>query len=281
MALNNVTVFMGLAGAMVPAGMGRLIAFLIEHNLIDCLVPTGANIFHDCHEALGNKHYVGTHEADDGRLFEHQIDRIYDVFAYEKHFQNTDRFIRDFALELPHTTYTSPDFTRLLGKKLSKLGAAPHSLLVSGYRRKVPIFVPALADSSIGLSLYLAKLQGRGILLDHIEDIKILTTLVNDARVTGVIYVGGGVPKNFIQQTEMAIRLEHGARNRSGRHDYAIQFTTDMPQWGGLSGCTFEEAVSWGKIGKQAKKVQVFADATIALPVVIHAVAENLDLEHP
>jgi len=80
-ARNDVTVFMGLAGAMVPAGMGRLVAFSIEHNLIDCLVSTGANIFHDCYEALGNRHYIGTHEADDCRLFEHQIDRIYDIYA--------------------------------------------------------------------------------------------------------------------------------------------------------------------------------------------------------
>ena len=116
--------------------------------------------------------------------------------------------------------------------------------------------MPALADSSIGLSLYLAKLQGKSILLDHIEDIKILTELVKDATVTGIIYVGGGVPKNFIQQTETAIRLERSAGSSDGGHDYAIQFTTDMPQWGGLSGCMFEEAVPWGKIRKQAKKVQ-------------------------
>jgi deoxyhypusine synthase len=148
---------------------------------------------------------------------------------------------------------------------------------VSAYKYDVPLFVPALCDSSIGLSLYLVKLSGKDVLIDHIEDICQITDVVRGAESSGVIYVGGGVPKNFIQQTAMAIKIASNGDEDYG-HDYAIQFTTDSPQWGGLSGCTFEEAVSWGKVRERAQKVQVFVDATIALPIVVHAVAENLGL---
>jgi deoxyhypusine synthase len=277
MVKDNVTIFMGLSGAMVPAGMRKLIAFLIQHKLIGCLVSTGANIFHDCHEALGNSHYVGTHKVNDVELCKLGIDRIYDIFAYEQKFEATDWLINDFAMTLPAKSYSSAEFMKLLGEHVEKVGGASDSIIVSAYKHDVPLFVPALCDSSIGLSLYLVKLSGKDVLIDHIEDICQITDIVRGSESSGVIYVGGGVPKNFIQQTAMAIKIASGGDEDYG-HNYAIQFTTDSPQWGGLSGCTLEEAVSWGKVRERAQKVQVFVDATIALPIVVHAVAENLGL---
>ncbi len=275
MAAENVTIFMGLSGAMIPAGMRKLIAFLIQHQLIDCLVSTGANIFHDCHEALGNSHYIGTHTINDIELYKRGIDRIYDIFAHEQKFESTERLVNDFAMALPAKTYSSAEFMKLLGEHVDKMGGAADSIIVSAYRHNAPIFVPALCDSSIGIALYLAKLSGKNILIDHIEDIRQITDMVREAESTGVIYVGGGVPKNFIQQTAVAIKTASGDEEDYG-HDYAIQFTTDSPQFGGLSGCTFDEAVSWGKVKERAQKVQVFVDATIALPIVVHAVAEKI-----
>jgi deoxyhypusine synthase len=268
---DTVTIFMGLSGAMVPAGMRNIITYLIEKRLIDCLVSTGANIFHDCHEALGLKHYVGSHTADDCELLGHGIDRIYDVFAYEEEFRNTDHFVADFARKHDGKTYSSREFIRLLGKEISEKGNN-NSIIVSAYKHNVPIFIPALSDSSIGIGLTIARRNGYNINIDQIKDVDEITQMVEASGKTGVVYVGGGVPKNFIQQTEVVASIM--GHDVAG-HEYAIQYTTDAPHWGGLSGCTFDEAVSWGKISREAKKVQVFVDATIALPIVTHALNEK------
>ncbi len=269
---EGVTIFMGLSGAMVPAGMRKIIVYLIENHLIDCLVSTGANIFHDCHEALGLKHYVGSHNANDSELLDHGIDRIYDVFAYEGEFRDTDHFVAGFASKHDGKTYSSREFIHLLGKEISEKGNT-NSIIVSAYKHNVPIFIPALCDSSIGIGLTIARRNGININIDQIKDVDEITQMVEVSEKTGVVYVGGGVPKNFIQQTEVvASIMGHDAAG----HEYAIQYTTDAPHWGGLSGCTFNEAVSWGKISKDAKMVQVFVDATIALPIVAHSLDEKL-----
>ncbi|HWR24746.1 MAG TPA: deoxyhypusine synthase [Methanosarcina sp.] len=269
---KNMTVLMGLSGAMVPAGMRRVISYLIRQRMVDCLVSTGANLFHDSHEALGKKHYVGSHLADDERLFEHGVDRIYDVFAVEEEFRSADNLIADFAEELGEISCSSREFMYLLGEELVKRGAAEDSIIVSAYRQNVPIFVPALSDSSIGIGLTIARRRGLKLAIDQIKDVDEITQIVEKSGKTGVVYIGGGVPKNFIQQTEVVASI---LGMEVGGHDYAIQYTSDSPHWGGLSGCTFDEAVSWGKIAAQAKKVQVFVDATIALPIVAHALHEK------
>ncbi|MBN2110477.1 MAG: deoxyhypusine synthase [Methanosarcinaceae archaeon] len=272
---DGVTIFMGLSGAMVPAGMRNVVTYLIENHLIDCLVSTGANIFHDCHEALGLKHYVGSHLAKDDELFSHGIDRIYDIFAYEGEFRDTDHFIAAFAKQHDGKSYSSREFIRLLGREISEKGNTD-SIIASAYRNNVPIFIPALCDSSIGIGLTIARRNGINISIDQIKDVDEITRMVEASCRTGVIYVGGGVPKNFIQQTEVVASIM--GHDVAG-HEYAIQFTADSPHWGGLSGCTFDEAVSWGKIAKEAKKVQVFVDATIALPIVVHALHEKKNTE--
>ncbi|WP_406660789.1 deoxyhypusine synthase [Methanolobus sp. ZRKC3] len=268
---DNVTIFMGLSGAMVPAGMRKVVKYLIENRLIDCLVSTGANIFHDCHEALGLKHYVGSHIANDEELFEHGIDRIYDVFAYEEEFRDTDHFIADFVKQHEGKIYSSREFIRLLGKEISEKGDSD-SIIASAYKHNVPIFIPALCDSSIGIGITIARRKGYNLNIDQIKDVDEITQMVEMSDRTGVVYIGGGVPKNFIQQTEVvASIMGHEVKG----HEYAIQYTADAPHWGGLSGCTFDEAISWGKIAKEAKKIQVFVDATIALPIVTHALNEK------
>jgi deoxyhypusine synthase len=269
---ENMTVLMGLSGAMVPAGMRRVISYMIQERMIDCLVSTGANMFHDSHEALGKKHYVGSHLVDDENLFEHGVDRIYDVFAVEEEFRNADNLIADFAEEIGEISCSSREFMYLLGKELVRRGATEDSIVVSAYRHNIPIFVPALSDSSIGIGLTIARRRGLKLDIDQIKDVDEVTQIVEKSGKTGVVYIGGGVPKNFIQQTEVIASI---LGMHIGGHDYAIQYTTDAPHWGGLSGCTFDEAVSWGKIAAQAKKVQVFVDATIALPIVAHALHEK------
>jgi deoxyhypusine synthase len=128
--------------------------------------------------------------------------------------------------------------------------------------------VPAIADSSWGIGMVMAYREGHSVMVDQIKDVDEITRIVEKSKKTGVIYIGGGVPKNFIQQTEVIAEL---IGEYSGGHSYALQYTTDAPHWGGLSGCTFEEAVSWGKVAREASKVQVFSDATITVPLVVQA----------
>jgi deoxyhypusine synthase len=270
---DKLTIFMGLTGAMCPAGMRKVISYFIQSRMIDCLVSTGANMFHDVHESLGGHHYVGSHVVSDEALFKEGVDRIYDVFAVEKQFRSTDHLIADFASTLePDRPYSSREFMYLLGRWLYEQGADHDSVVVSAYMHAVPIFVPALCDSSIGIGLMVARRNGHAINVDQMKDVDEITQIIENSRKTGVIYVGGGVPKNFIQQTEVIASIL-GLPIEG--HSYAIQYTTDAPHWGGLSGCTFEEAVSWGKINAIAPKVQVFVDATIALPIVSHALAQK------
>lgn len=271
---RRLTVFLGLSGAMVPAGMGRIIAHLIRRRYIDCLVSTGANVFHDLHEALGGRHYKGSPWVDDARLRSLGIDRMYDVYAAEKDFRKVDEFIAGVAGKLEQErAYSSREIVCYLGEEAARRGAREDSIVVSAYREELPVFVPALADSSVGIGLMLARRRGCGVILDQMKDLEEITQVVEKAGKTGVIYVGGGVPKNFVQQTEVV--LSHLGLKRRG-HSYGVQFTTDAPHFGGLSGCTFEEAVSWGKVSSTAKKVQVFVDATIALPLVVHALGEKV-----
>jgi len=284
---RDIVIWLGLAGALIPAGMRRVISYLIKRRMIDVLVSTGANLYHDAYEAKGKKHYVGTHLTDDVKLRKYKVDRIYDVFADEAGFYKFDNWIeKSFSQSLKDNyPYSSREIAFLLGKTLNKVGREKDSVLVSAYRKGVPIFCPALNDSALGFSIMFANRRGRRvkvgktvrsirkrILIDALKDVEESSRITEKAKRTGVVYFGGGVPKNFIQQT--AVIASYQTRHDRS-HKYAIQITTDSPHWGGLSGGTFEEAQSWGKIHRSAGKVMCFADATIALPIIVHALSEK------
>lgn len=269
------TIFLGLSGAMIPAGMQACLMELVEHRYVDVIVSTGANIFHDMCEHQGVRHYRGHHHVDDSELFDKGIDRIYDVFAYEKEFRGVDRQIADYAASLSPYGGSSRDFIEKMAGHLQKGRPSGTSLVSSCKNAGVPVFVPALSDSSIGIALVMARRGGADIMIDQLRDADEITQIVEQSKKTGVIYIGGGVPKNFIQQTQVIASIHN---NDCGGHAYAIQYTTDAPHWGGLSGCTFEEAVSWGKESVDSTHVQVFCDATIALPIVVSGLnALNLE----
>ncbi len=265
---EEVTIFLGLAGAMVPAGLGEFIAYLIRERMIDCLVSTGANLFHDLCEGLGIVHYRGSACADDAYLNECKIDRIYDVFVSEIELHKADTHISNFVKRLSvDKRYSSRELMYMFGESLPET-----TILGAAHEARVPIFVPALGDSSIGIGMVMAYREGHKVMVDQIKDVDEITQIVEKSSKTGVIYIGGGVPKNFIQQTEVIAEL---IGIYSGGHSYALQYTTDAPHWGGLSGCTFEEAVSWGKVKSEASKVQVFSDATVTVPVVVQALLDS------
>ncbi len=286
---KKIVIWLGLAGAMVPAGMRRLVSYLIKRRMVDVVVSTGANLYHDAYEAKGKKHYVGTHLVEDVKLRKYKVDRIYDIFADEAGFYKFDNWIeKNFSYGLrDNYPYSSRELMFLLGKTLSKVGREKDSILVSAYRKEVPIFSPALNDSALGFSIMFANRRGRRvkvgktiryirkkILIDALKDVEESSRITEKSKLTGVVYLGGGIPKNFIQQT--AVIASYQTRHDRS-HNYAIQITTDSPHWGGLSGCTFEEAQSWGKIHQRAGKVMCFSDVTIALPIIVHALSEKFE----
>jgi len=282
------TVFLGIAGAMVPAGMKGIIATMIKRNMVDVIVSTGANMYHDLVEALGEHHYLGSPEVDDRDLYRQQIDRIYDTYADESKFRMFDNMVMSLANEMTKNNVerlSSRQFLTLLGDFLESRGQhddKKDSIIWNCWRHVVPIFVPALNDSSLGLALtqhYIASIDENitPLVIDQIQDNYEIFQIKKKSEKSGVIYVGGGVPKNYIQQTAYLQDL-FGVPD-SG-HDYGFQLTTDSPQWGGLSGATFREGLSWGKQKSEGLYVTCHCDATIALPLIVKAAlerCENLD----
>ncbi len=276
MLRDRVMIMMGLAGAMVPAGMRRLIVYLIKNRLIDCLVSTGATFFHDIHESLGRLHFQCSPNIDDVMLQKHLIDRMYDTLVDEEEFRQEDAFIGRFAARLdasrPHTTR---EFLYLLGKEISKR-SREDGIVTSAFKAGIPLYCPAIGDSSIGIGIAENRYLGKNRLnFDVIGDVLETARLAGESPASGVIYFGGGTPKNFIQQSEVTATFMREAANG---HKYALQVVTDAPHWGGLSGCTFEEAQSWGKIAHDASMVTVHCDSTIAIPILVTAISENKDL---
>jgi len=278
---DDTVIMLGLAGALVPAGMRPVIVYLIENRLIDVLVSTGANLFHDLYETIGKPHYQGSPNADDLELGRRQINRFYDVLAPETDFREAEVFITEFSHTLKRDhPYTTREYFRLVGEALIPV-APDEGILTSAARNGVPIYCPALGDSAHGLAIAAGRTSQRPpdgstsqpLLFDVIADVVETAHIVATAPSTGVIYIGGGTPKNFIQQTQ--IGALHFFQRDIGGHKYAIQITMDQPQWGGLSGCTFEEAQSWRKIAADAKMVTVNVETTVALPLIVSALAEG------
>jgi len=277
------TIFLGLAGAMVPAGMKGVVSTMVRRNMVDVVVSTGANMYHDLVEALGEHHYLGSPDADDSVLREAGIDRIYDTYADESKFRMIDNMVMYFADELAghnRESASSRFFLHKLGEFIegkSPLEQKKDSIIWNSWANDIPIFVPALSDSSLGLALtqHHIKFKEKGrrpFMIDAIEDNYEIFNIKRMAPKTGVIYVGGGVPKNYIQQTAY---LQDMFGIPDSEHDYGFQITTDSPQWGGLSGCTFKEGLSWGKQKPGGKYATCHCDATIALPLIVKAVLER------
>ena len=270
------TILMGMSGAMVPAGMRRLVRFMIENRLIDVLTSTGANFFHDIHETKGFFHYQGSSDMDDETLGDHMVDRMYDVLADEVRFREHDLWIGNFAARLDQSrAYTTREFLYLLGREIG-VNTDEHGIVSSAANMGIPLFCPAIGDSSIGIGVAESRHRGENrLMFDMMGDVLEITNLVADSRATGVIYFGGGTPKNYVQQTEVVAILMN--KNKTG-HRYGVQVVTDAPHWGGLSGCTFEESQSWGKFAKGAQMVNCYCDSTIAMPLLVSAMAEQAEL---
>jgi deoxyhypusine synthase len=272
MLADQCTIFLGLAGALSAGGLRLVIAHLLEHRYVDCLVSTGANLYHDLHETRGRRHYIGSPRENDAVLQGDRIDRVYDTYASEDEFVENDEWIAEFAGRLEHRPYTSREFLYRLGQYLWET-TAQNGILTAAYRATVPIFCPGIADSSIGMGLSQARhADPRTGHVDVIGDIIESTNLVIRHPRTASVVVGGGTPKNFINQATVQAEFYD---ERVGGHRYALQIVTDVPHFGGASGATLEEAQSWGKLATDAEQVTVHSDATIALPILVNALAAS------
>ncbi|MGC8983213.1 MAG: deoxyhypusine synthase [Desulfurococcaceae archaeon] len=272
------TIFLGLAGSMSTAGIWKIIKWLVEERYVDVVVSTGANISEDIYEALGFK-YLKVHPCiDDELLLKLKYDRFYDTVACEEDYRRVELLIRDFAETLPEDrVYSSAELLYEFGKYLDERGI--DSIVSAAYRAKVPVFSPALVDSAYGMGLLLAYRRGRRVVVDMVKDFYQLVEIGRRSKKLSAIYIGGGVPKDYVNLVAVAQTLiaeyEEGVRDYYKSLEYVVQFTTDMPQWGGLSGATLEEAVSWGKVSPRARKKTVHVDATIALPLVAHGLLSS------
>ena len=273
MLSDRVMIMMGMSGAMVPAGLRRIVVYMIQNRLIDCLVSTGANFFHDLHETLGDKHYQCAPNIDDVMLQKALIDRMYDVLADEEKFRKHDAFIGRFAADLEQSRpYTTREFLYLLGSELRK-HAREDGILTAAAKAAIPLYCPAIGDSSIGIGIAENRHLGKNqFAFDIVGDVLETARLAAESPASAVIYFGGGTPKNFVNQTEVTATF---IRNSHSGHKYAVQVITDAAHWGGLSGCTFEESQSWGKIAHNARMVTVHCDSTIAMPMLVTALSEH------
>ena len=261
------SIFLTLAGSTSAAGCMQIYSDLVKYNMVDAVVATGASIIDmDFFEALGFKHYQGSQFQDDTLLRNNYIDRIYDTYIDEEQLQMCDKIICDIADTLKPKPYTSREFIQEIGKYLKKNSKKKGSLIETAYDNHVPIFCPAFTDSSAGFGLVMhqEKNPKRHITIDSVREFRELTEIKIKSNTSGLLMIGGGVPKNFIQDTVICAEL---LGKKIDMHKYAVQITVADSRDGACSGSTLKEASSWGKVDI-TKEQMVFAEATSVLPLI-------------
>ena len=264
---KDCTIFLTLAGSTSAAGCMHIYRDLVKYNMVDAIVATGASIIDmDFFEALGFKHYQGSQFQDDTELRKNYIDRIYDTYIDEEELQHCDKVIGEIADSLEPRPYTSREFISELGKYLKKNAKKKGSLIEMSYDYQVPIFCPAFTDSSAGFGLVMhqEKNPKKHMTIDSIREFRELTEIKIKSKGSGLLMIGGGVPKNFIQDTVICAEL---LGKDVEMHKYAIQITVADSRDGACSSSTLKEASSWGKVDT-SKEQMVFAEATSVIPLI-------------
>jgi len=261
------TIFLTLAGSTSAAGCMHIYRDMVKYNMVDAIVATGASIIDmDFFEALGFKHYQGSQFQDDTELRNNYIDRIYDTYIDEDELQMCDKTIGEIADNLEPRSYTSREFIHEIGKYLKSNSKKKDSLIEVAYDNNVPIFCPAFTDSSAGFGLVMHQERNpkKHITIDSIREFRELTEIKIRSKGSGLFMIGGGVPKNFIQDTVICAEL---LGKNVDMHKYAIQITVADSRDGACSSSTLKEASSWGKVDV-SKEQMVFAEATSVLPLI-------------
>jgi len=264
---KDCTIFLTLAGSTSAAGCMHIYRDMVKYNMVDAIVATGASIIDmDFFEALGFKHYQGSQHQDDNELRNNYIDRIYDTYIDEEELQMCDKIIGEIADKLQPKAYTSREFIKEIGKYLKSNAKKKGSLIEIAYDNDVPIFCPAFTDSSAGFGLVMHQERNPNnhITIDSIREFRELTEIKIKSKGSGLFMIGGGVPKNFIQDTVICAEL---LDKKVDMHKYAVQITVADTRDGACSSSTLKEASSWGKVNT-TKEQMVFAEATTVLPLI-------------
>ncbi|MCS7105816.1 MAG: deoxyhypusine synthase [Candidatus Aenigmarchaeota archaeon] len=263
---KNCVKFLGLAGALVPAGMSKCIVEMIKNKWVDIIVSTGANITHELANCFGEKYYQCEPEKiDDLELREKGLERIYDVYASSTTMAIVEKNIQEILSKIKEGEYATFELLEEIGKSIDK----KDSILKAAFDNKVKIIVPGLVDSILGIQVWLYS-QDHNLRINEMKDLDFLINLNFDlkkeGKSTGAVILGGGLPKNFILQSVLIADKPH---------KYVVQITTEVPEYGGLSGATLEEALSWGKVDKNSKICTVYCDLTIAFPIIVSSLKER------
>ena len=268
---NETTIGLTIAGAMTPAGLGGCVIEMMDRGLVDFIISTGANLYHDLHYALNFTLTRGSPFLDDVALYEEGVIRIYDVLFPATVLLETDAYLRDFIVRsgLDGPTSTS-EFHYRLGQDLLERypGCEEHSVVARAASTGVPLYTSSPGDSSIGMNIaYHELMNGGGFMIDPNRDVNEVCAIVLAGKQNGCVILGGGSPKNFYLQAQPTLWEVYGIPK--GGNDYFIQITTDSVVWGGLSGATPAEAVSWGKVnpGVLPDTVVAYIDSTVAFPL--------------
>lgn len=265
---EDCTIILCLTGSLFSDGLKNVVVDLVRHNMVDAIVSSGAIIVdQDFFESLGFKHYHGTPDIDDEMLRKNMVDRIYDTFIDEEDLRSCDMTIAEIADSLEPKSYSSRELIREMGKYLYENNGEADSVVMECYKKGIPIFVPAFSDCSAGFGLiYHQYKMGKNpkVTIDSAKDFLELTKIKIEAKDTGLVMIGGGVPKNFAQDVTVAADILGKDVNM---HKYAIQITVADERDGALSGSTLKEAHSWGKVDSGNEQI-VFCEATIAFPIM-------------
>jgi deoxyhypusine synthase len=264
---RDCAIILTLAGSLISAGLKNAVVDLIENNMVDAIVSTGANIVdQDFFEALGYKHYVGSQFADDNSLREMGIDRIYDTYIDEDELRICDDTIGIIADSIEKKAYSSREFIIEMGKFLVNENKGKGSIVRSAYEKKVPIFCPAFSDCSAGFGLVYHQVHNKKehVSIDSVKDFRELTEIKIATKESGLLMLGGGVPKNFVQDVVVSADI---LGKKVSMHKYAVQLTVADERDGALSGSTLKEASSWGKVDTSFEQM-VFSELTITFPLL-------------
>lgn len=283
MIRENATICLTVSGALTPVGFGGIIKTLIERGFIDWIITTGANVYHEDHFAWGLPIKQGHFDVDDMKLYKNEIVRIRDIYIkFYETLEAEDQVIQKmFGKDFPDEPFTTAEFCHLMGKISKEKSKHPEkSFITAAYDYDVPVYISTIKDSSLALNLAVQRLHGKIYNLDFVREIIEQAAILFNSKKSGILELGGGVPKNTAQQTGPL--LDQILRRNDGGQDYIIQITDARPDTGGLSGATLQEGKSWGKVQDAHEGiVTVYADATIAFPILALYVLSNQKPRNP
>ena len=283
MIKENATICLTVSGALTPVGFGGIIKTLIERGFVDWIITTGANVYHEDHFAWGLPVKQGSFNVDDMKLYENEIVRIRDIYIkFYETLEAEDQVIQKmFGIDFPDKPFTTAEFCNLMGKMSKENSKYPEkSFITTAYEYDVPVYISTIKDSSLALNLAVHRLADKTYNLDFVREIIEQAAILYDSKKSGILELGGGVPKNTAQQTGPL--LDQILRRNDGGQDYIIQITDARPDTGGLSGATLQEGKSWGKVQDAHNgMVTVYADATIAFPILALYVLSNQKTRKP